>query len=339
MKVTRWLRYLLLSTKRCCLRLAGMDVTQLDLFRHCRFLRHVGKVMVLFVLALVIAIYCSTVKHGLSPGLKSANLGLAVLAALGVALYSAVVGLLLWSYLACFLTQPGHVPPSWHPFQDAEAAAAELEAWEQLAYEQQQRRQLQWEGEAGRAHVNRPRYCRKCKAWKPPRAHHDSMTGRCVLRMDHYCIWVLNCVGLLNYKFFALFLFYACIGCTASAALLVKPCIDAFSSSGPEVGALIFTFVTFVFSVAFSLALFGFVIMHGRLCALNMTTIEAYEKRPVKPWPYDHGAQLNFQEVFGRDRRYWLLPMHTPHFAHALLEDALRTPPPPDELLGDRETV
>jgi hypothetical protein len=31
-----------------------------------------------------------------------------------------------------------------------------------------------------------------------------------------------------------------------------------------------------------SLALFGFVIMHGRLCALNMTTIEAYEKRPVK---------------------------------------------------------
>jgi hypothetical protein len=56
----------------------------------------------------------------LSPGLKSANLGLAVLAALGVALYSAVVGLLLWSYLACFLTQPGHVPPSWHPFQDAE---------------------------------------------------------------------------------------------------------------------------------------------------------------------------------------------------------------------------
>jgi hypothetical protein len=43
--------------------------------------------------------------------------------------------------------------------------------------------------------------------------------------------------------------------------------------------------------------------------------------------------------VFGRDRRYWLLPMHTPHFAHALLEDALRTPPPPDELLGDRETV
>ena len=24
------------------------------------------------------------------------------------------------------------------------------------------------------------------QAWKPERAHHDSMLGRCVLRMDHY---------------------------------------------------------------------------------------------------------------------------------------------------------
>ncbi len=33
---------------------------------------------------------------------------------------------------------------------------------------------------------------------------------------------------------------------------------------------------------ACSLALIGFMIMHLRLCALNMTTIEAYEKRPIK---------------------------------------------------------
>lgn len=26
------------------------------------------------------------------------------------------------------------------------------------------------------------------------------MLGRCVLKMDHYCIWVINTVGLLNYK-------------------------------------------------------------------------------------------------------------------------------------------
>lgn len=60
---------------------------------------------------------------------------------------------------------------------------------------------------------------------------------------------------------------------------------------------------------------------------------------PPRPWPYDQGSLLNFQSVFGRDRRYWALPLHTPAFRRGLLEDALQTPPPPDELLGSRELV
>ncbi len=30
------------------------------------------------------------------------------------------IGMLLWSYFACSLTVPGHVPPHWSPFPDPE---------------------------------------------------------------------------------------------------------------------------------------------------------------------------------------------------------------------------
>ena len=56
------------------------------------------------------------------------------------------------------------------------------------------------------------RYCNKCRALKPPRTHHDSISGRCVLVMDHYCPWMGNAVGYGNYRYFVLFLFYMFTG-------------------------------------------------------------------------------------------------------------------------------
>ena len=55
--------------------------------------------------------------------------------------------------------------------------------------------------------------CDKCLVVRPPRVHHCSVCKGCVMRMDHHCPWINNCVGQFNQKFFILFCFYSLIGC------------------------------------------------------------------------------------------------------------------------------
>jgi hypothetical protein len=65
------------------------------------------------------------------------------------------------------------------------------------------------------------RMCRRCQAYKPPRAHHCSICKRCIIKMDHHCPWVNNCVGIGNHKYFLLFIFYTSLSCGYSLSLLV----------------------------------------------------------------------------------------------------------------------
>jgi len=56
------------------------------------------------------------------------------------------------------------------------------------------------------------RWCHTCQIVRPPRASHCRDCDHCVMRFDHHCPFVNNCIGQRNYHFF--------IGFTTAAMLL-----------------------------------------------------------------------------------------------------------------------
>ena len=126
----------------------------------------------------------------------------------------------------------------------------------------------------------RMRFCKKCQAAKPDRAHHCSTCGRCVLKMDHHCPWLATCVGLRNYKAFLLFLFYICFFCwlcfAVSASWVWSNILSGqrYKHSIMPINYILLA----VISGIFGLVLTGFTLWHIWLASSGMTTIEKLEK-------------------------------------------------------------
>ena len=115
--------------------------------------------------------------------------------------------------------------------------------------------------------------CKYCGTFKPLRAHHCSICNICILRMDHHCPWISNCIGQNNQRFFILFLVYAQLGTLymilLSLPILLSVKID-FSS--------IYFYVLIVDGIAFILTSF-FSYWQWKLIIKGETTIEHWDKK------------------------------------------------------------
>eukprot|EP00435_Cladocopium_sp_Y103_P001062 s4245_g1.t1 len=219
--------------------------------------------------------------------------------------------LAMLSYERGVTVDPGFIPENWRKAENGRPRF-ELEGRRVFMYERKKKtREL--------------RFCSKemtlgSLKFKPDRAHYCRITGRNVLRMDHYCLYLANCVGYHNHKYFFLFLFYTLIA-TGTLDINLLPALYYHTHTAGHTfmmaqGAMCSTVIAGILGPFFS--------FHCWLMSHNMTTIEYCEKmrdkdesRPsdmgeLRASHYDIGLFRNIQSVMGDNWMLWLLPISGP---------------------------
>ncbi|ETV87193.1 hypothetical protein H257_02168 [Aphanomyces astaci] len=148
--------------------------------------------------------------------------------------------------------------------------------------------------------------CRSCHKPKPSRAHHCSICKMCVVKMDHHCPWVGNCVGLRNYKYFYMFVTYGAITCGLIVLRLFDPFFRAVHHMDNTLP--LHAILAYVMAASVTLSLTLFVGFHSYLIFQGQSTLELNVYGRRSPYRYREMAQ-NWRAVFGSNWHSWLLPL------------------------------
>ena len=167
--------------------------------------------------------------------------------------------------------------------------------------------------------------CSCCLRMKPERTHHCRKCDKCILRMDHHCPWLCNCIGQYNYKSFLLTISYGFSVtvsiCISYSEYIIKLLMKIDSCS------MMFG-IWNVFAYFCNLVLFGFafylVIVNYSLAMKNMTVIEKAEYERFingnnglnkegtiinkSKHRYDNGFMENMKGIFGENKLMWFIP-------------------------------
>jgi len=207
-----------------------------------------------------------------------------------------VTVLILTCFVRAIVTDPGSVPqtPEW------QQARKDTPSKEDLTAEVKQ--------------TGGPRFCKWCNQYKPDRCHHCRVCRSCILRMDHHCPWIANCVGFRNHKFFLLLVFHAMVNCIFICVTMSETIVAAVNEEMTPLRRFGIVYCITLASLM-SILLVPFLLLHISFLVRAQTTIEFCEKRSKKhgaPVSYSRGLLENTRAVLGPYMILWLLPLSPP---------------------------
>jgi len=274
-------------------------------------MRLLGPCLIVFAIGLISSVAYTYLRYILP---KNSTIPKLLNGAFGIFLYTQI----LYNYVTAVKTDGGRPP-------DYESIIESGQAVGQKSYDEDSGDYYSdSDDECHRPEGKKIRQCHKCKLSKPERAHHCSICKRCILKMDHHCPWINNCVGVMNYRYFCLFMWYLIIGCIFIIVHMYDDfyqCMYFPRKSGFDFDTRQKITMSFVMACAIGIALCILGGFHAFLVATNQTTIEfqmnwtmvadAKLNGDIFRNPYDVGRSNNFQEVFGKSPFFtftWMLP-------------------------------
>ncbi|CAE8616205.1 unnamed protein product, partial [Polarella glacialis] len=214
---------------------------------------------VVFVVMNIVSLYVIYSWFHLMPLLQSTKDSTSyVLGYFELYVFNGITFLVMICYLRAILTSPGSIPDS-----------QEWEYVPQSGVVQPDAKETKKSGDR--------RHCKWCAKYKPDRCHHCRVCKTCILKMDHHCPWIYNCVGFRNHKFFFLLLFYSAIDCVFITYTMFPTVKNAVDLNNSFVSMFMVLFAE-TLAAFLGLLITMFFFFHIWLMIKAMSTIEFCEK-------------------------------------------------------------
>ncbi len=156
------------------------------------------------------------------------------------------------------------------------------------------------------------RWCDLCDLPKVEGIHHCSHCGHCIQFMDHHCVFINNCVGLRNHKYFLLTLWYATLTCGqmvigSTTRLWTKDGASSSEEYSPWREGL--SRAMWVLALVLGLVVGLFLSFHLYLIRHNITTLDFIASREGRPSPHPHLRRICGETPY---IGLWLVPCIAP---------------------------